>query len=98
MATATALGDFDHDLRRFRCVMARQCNNAGTEHDNPNQVTLDPEKSGEIVRQSTKGGNYDFACSQPKMSILKLNKKYPYPIDAVHINHLPVSFIAIARH
>lgn len=35
------------------------------EHADPNQVTLDPGKSGEIVWQFAKAGNYDFACLQP---------------------------------
>lgn len=39
-----------------------------------------------------------YRSSEPNMSILKLNKKNPVPIDAVHINHLSVSFIATTRH
>ena len=37
----------------------------GMEHDDPNQVTLDPGKSGELVWQFTKAGTVDFACLQP---------------------------------
>lgn len=35
------------------------------EHDDPNQVTLAPGKSGEIVWQFTRTGQVDFACLQP---------------------------------
>lgn len=35
------------------------------EHDEPNQVALDPGKSGELVWQFTKAGTVDFACLQP---------------------------------
>ena len=37
----------------------------GMEHDDPNQVTLDPGKSGEMVWQFTQAGTLDFACLQP---------------------------------
>jgi uncharacterized cupredoxin-like copper-binding protein len=37
----------------------------GMEHDEPNQVTLAPGKSGELVWQFTKAGTVDFACLQP---------------------------------
>ena len=37
----------------------------GMEHDEPNRVTLDPGKSGELVWQFTKAGTVDFACLQP---------------------------------
>ncbi len=37
----------------------------GMEHADPNQVTLDPGKSGELVWQFTKAGTVDFACLQP---------------------------------
>lgn len=37
----------------------------GMEHDEPNQVTLAPGKSGELVWQFTKAGSVDFACLQP---------------------------------
>ena len=37
----------------------------GMEHDEPNQVTLDPGKTGELVWQFTKSGTVDFACLQP---------------------------------
>lgn len=36
----------------------------GMEHDGPNQVALDPGKSGELVWQFTKAGTIDFACLQ----------------------------------
>ena len=37
----------------------------GMEHDEPNQVTLEPGKTGELVWQFTKAGMVDFACLQP---------------------------------
>lgn len=35
------------------------------EHDEPNQVTLEPGKTGTIVWQFDKAGKVDFACLQP---------------------------------
>lgn len=35
------------------------------EHDEPNSVTLDPGKQGEIVWQFTRGGTVHFACLIP---------------------------------
>ena len=35
------------------------------EHEEPNQVVLDPGKEGELVWQFTKSGTFDFACLQP---------------------------------
>lgn len=35
------------------------------EHSEPNQVSLDPGKSGELVWQFSKAGTFDFACLQP---------------------------------
>jgi uncharacterized cupredoxin-like copper-binding protein len=32
------------------------------EHDDPNQVTVEPGKTGELVWQFTKAGAFDFAC------------------------------------
>lgn len=37
----------------------------GMEHDEPNQVALDPGKSGELVWQFAKAGTVDFACLEP---------------------------------
>lgn len=37
----------------------------GMEHDDTNQVALDPGQSGEFVWQFTKAGTVDFACLQP---------------------------------
>ncbi len=37
----------------------------GMEHADPNMVTLDPGKSGELIWQFTKAGTFDFACLQP---------------------------------
>jgi len=35
------------------------------EHEDPNQISLDPGKSGELVWQFTRAGSFDFACLQP---------------------------------
>ena len=35
------------------------------EHTEPNQVTLDPGKTGELIWQFAKAGKFDFACLQP---------------------------------
>jgi uncharacterized cupredoxin-like copper-binding protein len=37
----------------------------GMEHAEPNQVTLEPGKSGELIWRFTKAGTFDFACLQP---------------------------------
>ena len=35
------------------------------EHADPNQASVEPGKTGELVWQFTKGGSFDFACLQP---------------------------------
>ena len=35
------------------------------EHADPNQLAVDPGKTGELVWQFTKSGTFDFACLQP---------------------------------
>ncbi|MFZ5555497.1 MAG: cupredoxin domain-containing protein [Pseudomonadota bacterium] len=35
------------------------------EHADPNQVSVEPGKAGELVWQFTKTGTFDFACLQP---------------------------------
>jgi uncharacterized cupredoxin-like copper-binding protein len=35
------------------------------EHEDPNQLSLDPGKTGELVWQFTRVGTFDFACLQP---------------------------------
>lgn len=37
----------------------------GMERDDPNQVTLEPGRTGELVWQFAKAGTVDFACVQP---------------------------------
>lgn len=39
--------------------------NPEMEHDEPNQLGLQPGQSGEIVWQFTQAGTVDFACLQP---------------------------------
>ena len=35
------------------------------EHEDPNQLSLDPGKSGELVWQFTRPGTFEFGCLQP---------------------------------
>jgi uncharacterized cupredoxin-like copper-binding protein len=35
------------------------------EHDDPNQVVVEPGKTGELVWQFTRAGTFDFACLVP---------------------------------
>lgn len=35
------------------------------EHVDPNQVSVDPGKTGELIWQFTKAGKFDFACLHP---------------------------------
>ena len=35
------------------------------EHADPNQVSVDPGKTGEMIWQFSRAGNVDFACLQP---------------------------------
>ena len=35
------------------------------EHADPNQLAVDPGKTGELLWQFTKPGTFDFACLQP---------------------------------
>lgn len=35
------------------------------EHADPNQVSVDPGKTGELIWQFTKAGTFNFACLQP---------------------------------
>ena len=35
------------------------------EHADPNQLSVEPGKTGEMVWQFTKAGTFDFACLQP---------------------------------
>ncbi|MBP2686823.1 MAG: hypothetical protein H6Q81_1728 [Deltaproteobacteria bacterium] len=35
------------------------------EHADPNQVSVDPGMTGELVWQFTKAGTFDFACLVP---------------------------------
>ncbi|NNM73894.1 cupredoxin domain-containing protein [Enterovirga aerilata] len=39
--------------------------NPDMEHDDPNAKRLDPKKSGEIIWQFTKAGEFEFACLIP---------------------------------
>ncbi|MTW11134.1 hypothetical protein GM658_11015 [Pseudoduganella eburnea] len=50
------------ELKEHAQAMAKFPN---MEHDEPNQVTLEPGKTGSIVWQFDKAGKVDFACLQP---------------------------------
>jgi uncharacterized cupredoxin-like copper-binding protein len=50
------------ELKQHAELMRRM---PGMEHEEPNQLTLDPGKSGELVWQFTQSGTVDFACLQP---------------------------------
>ncbi len=50
------------DLKEHAELMKK---NPEMEHDEPNMVTVDPGKTGEIIWQFTRASNVDFACLQP---------------------------------
>jgi len=52
----------EKELKEHYAVMMK---NPEMEHDDPNQITLAPGKTGEIVWKFSKAGKVDFACLQP---------------------------------
>jgi len=50
------------ELRKHAALMRRF---PEMEHADPNQVSVEPGKSGDLVWAFTKGGTFDFACLQP---------------------------------
>ena len=50
------------ELKQHADLMRRM---PGMEHADPNQVTLAPGKTGELIWQFTKAGSIDFACLEP---------------------------------
>ena len=50
------------ELKQHAELMRRM---PGMEHAEPNMVTLDPGKTGELIWQFDKAGTFDFACLQP---------------------------------
>lgn len=50
------------ELKRHAELMRKM---PGMEHADPNQVTLAPGKTGELISEFTKTGTFDFACLQP---------------------------------
>jgi uncharacterized cupredoxin-like copper-binding protein len=52
----------EKDLKEHAEVMKK---NPEMEHDDANQMTVQPGKSGEIIWQFTKAGKVNFACLQP---------------------------------
>ena len=63
-------GEIDHELVLATLEMnlehAREMvKNPDMEHDDPNAKRVQPKKSGEIVWQFTKAGEFDFSCLIP---------------------------------
>ena len=52
----------EKELKEHAEVMKK---NPEMEHDDANQMTVQPGKSGEIIWQFTKAGKVNFACLQP---------------------------------
>ena len=52
----------EKELKEHAEVMKK---NPEMEHDDENQITVQPGKSGEIIWQFTKTGKVNFACLQP---------------------------------
>ena len=52
----------EKELKEHAEVMKK---NPEMEHDDANQITVQPGKSGEIIWQFTKAGKVNFACLQP---------------------------------
>ena len=50
------------ELKEHAAMMKKM---PGMEHADANMVTVDPGKTGEIIWQFTKAGQFDFACLQP---------------------------------
>jgi uncharacterized cupredoxin-like copper-binding protein len=55
------LGSID-ELKKHAALMQKF---PEMEHADPNMVSVDPGKTGELVWQFTKAGIFDFACLQP---------------------------------
>ncbi len=52
----------EKELKEHYEVMKKHPN---MEHDDPNMVTVEPGKTGEVIWRFTKSGKVDFACLQP---------------------------------
>ncbi|GAA4011940.1 cupredoxin family protein [Actimicrobium antarcticum] len=50
------------ELKKHAALMVKF---PGMEHLDPNQVSVEPGKTGELVWKFTKAGTLDFACLQP---------------------------------
>ncbi len=55
------LGSID-ELKKHAALMAKF---PEMEHSEPNQVSVEPGKTGELIWQFSKAGTFDFACLQP---------------------------------
>jgi uncharacterized cupredoxin-like copper-binding protein len=52
----------DQDLKAHAVLMQKF---PEMEHDDPNAVAVEPGKTGEMIWQFTRAGNFKFACLQP---------------------------------
>lgn len=52
----------DKDLKAHAAQMQKH---PEMEHDDPNSVAVEPGKTGEMIWQFTRAGNFKFACLQP---------------------------------
>jgi uncharacterized cupredoxin-like copper-binding protein len=50
------------ELKEHAAVMLKS---PEMEHADPNQISVDPGKTGELIWQFTNAGTFDFACLQP---------------------------------
>jgi len=81
----------EKELKEHAEVMKK---NPEMEHDDANQMTVQPGKSGEIIWQFTKAGKVNFACLQPghydagMAGTVKVNKVkgYTHTHESAH-NH-----------
>ena len=81
----------EKELKEHAEVMKK---NPEMEHDDENQITVQPGKSGEIIWQFTKAGKVNFACLQPghydagMAGTVKVNKVkgYTHTHESAH-NH-----------
>ena len=80
----------EKELKEHAEVMKK---NPEMEHDDANQITVQPGKSGEIIWQFTKAGKVNFACLQPghydagmagTVTVNKAKWHSPKPVDTFH--------------
>ena len=52
-------------IRELKAHAALMLKSPEMEHADPNQISVDPGKTGELIWQFTNAGTFDFACLQP---------------------------------